>query len=64
MTAGGVGRAELIEALRKLVAATGHESAGPRRCAFNSHGCTCGKIFELRNALAAANRLLRDINNE
>ena len=61
---GGVGRAELIDALRKLVTATGHESAGPRRCAFNSRGCTCGKIFELRNALAEANRLLREIDNE
>ena len=61
---GGVGRAELIDALRNLVTATGHESAGPRRCAFNSRGCTCGKIFELRNALAEANRLLRDIDND
>ena len=61
---GGIGRSDLIDALRKLVTATGHESAGLRRCAFNSRGCTCGKIFELRNALAEANRLLRDIDNE
>ena len=64
MTAGGIGRSDLIDALRKLVTATGHESAGPNRCQFNSRGCTCGKIFELRNALAEANRLLRDIDNE
>lgn len=57
-------RSELIDALRNLVTATGHESAGPHRCAFNSRGCTCGKIYELRNALAEANRLLRDIDNE
>jgi hypothetical protein len=61
---GGIGRTELIDALRKMVAATGHESAGPKRCLFNSRGCTCGKVFEQRNALAEANRLLRDIDNE
>lgn len=61
---GGIGRQELIDALRALVVATGHESAGLNRCAFNSRGCTCGKIYELRNALAQANRLLRDIDNE
>ena len=61
---GGVGRSEIIDALRKLVMATGHESAGPGRCAFNSRGCTCGKTFEQRNALAEANRLLRDIDND
>jgi len=63
MSTGGVGRSELIDALRALVAATGHESAGPKRCLFNSRGCTCGKIFELRNALAQANRLLREVDN-
>ena len=61
---GGVGRSEIIDALRKLVLATGHESAGPNKCAFNTRGCTCGKIFELRNALADANRLLSDIDND
>ena len=61
---GDIGRTELIDALRKLVTATGHESAGPNRCQFNSRGCTCGRIFELRNALADANRLLRDIDND
>lgn len=61
---GGVGRQDLIDALKALIAATGHESAGPKRCAFNSRGCTCGKSYEQRNALAQANRLLRDIDNE
>ena len=60
---GEIGRATWIDALRNLVAATGHESAGPKRCLFNTRGCTCGKIFELRNALAEANRLLREIDN-
>jgi len=63
MSTGGVGRSELIDALRAMVVATGHESAGPKRCLFNSRGCTCGKIFELRNALAQANRLLREVDN-
>jgi hypothetical protein len=61
---GGIGRVELIAALRALVASTGHESAGPKRCMFNSLGCTCGKVFEQRNALAEANRLLREIDND
>lgn len=61
---GGTGRQEIIDALRALVQATGHESAGPKRCLFNSRGCTCGKVFELRNALADANRLLRDLDAE
>jgi hypothetical protein len=61
---GGIGRTELVAALRALVNATGHESAGPNRCVFSSKGCSCGKIFELRNALADANRLLRDIDND
>ena len=60
MTAGGVGRAELIDALRKLVMATGHESAGQNRCAFNTAGCTCGRTEKLRVALSEANRLLRE----
>ena len=60
MIVGGIGRTELIAALRALVNATGHESAGLNRCVFNSKGCSCGKIFELRNALADANRLLRE----
>lgn len=61
---GGIGRSELIAALRALVAATGHESSGPKRCLFNSRGCTCGKIFELRSALADANRILRECDDE
>lgn len=58
MTIGEIGRSEIIEALRALVAATGHESAGPNRCAFLTKGCTCGKIEEQRVALANANRIL------
>jgi hypothetical protein len=56
-----VGRQELIDALRALVQATGHESAGPNRCLFNTKGCTCGKIEEQRIALADANRILREV---
>ena len=57
---GGIGRSDLIDALRKLVAASGHESAGPNRCAFNTAGCTCGRTEKLRVALSEANRLLRE----
>ena len=57
---GGIGRSDLIDALRKLVAATGHESAGQNRCAFNTAGCTCGRTEKLRVALSEANRLLRE----
>jgi hypothetical protein len=64
MTAGGTGRTELIMALRALVQACGHESAGPNRCQFNTKGCTCGKVEEQRVALADACRLLREINRE
>lgn len=59
---GGTGRTELVEALRALVQACGHESAGPSRCQFNTQGCTCGKVFEQRVALADANRILRECN--
>ena len=62
-TLGGIGRHELIDALRALVQACGHESAGPNRCAFNTRGCTCGKVEEQRVALAEANRLLREIES-
>jgi len=58
---GGIGRQELIDALRTLVQACGHESAGSNRCAFDTRGCTCGKVEEQRIALAEANRILREI---
>jgi hypothetical protein len=65
MTAGNedvliAGHSELIDALRSLVQATGHESAGPRRCAFLMPGCTCGQAERQRIALANANRILRE----
>jgi hypothetical protein len=50
----------VIEALRALVAASGHEGAGPNRCAFRTAGCTCGGTEQLRIALADANRILRE----
>lgn len=53
-------RSELVAALRALVQATGHESAGLNRCAFLMPGCSCGKIEEQRIALAEANRILRE----
>ena len=61
---GGIGRTELIVALRALVQACGHASAGPNRCQFNTKGCTCGKVEEQRVALANACGLLREINRE
>jgi hypothetical protein len=51
---------ELVEVLRALMAASGHEGAGPNRCAFNTVGCTCGRTEKQRIALADANRVLRD----
>ena len=59
MTFGGVGRQELIDALRALVESCGHASANPA-CAFNTKGCNCGAIEKQRIALADANRLLRE----
>jgi hypothetical protein len=61
---GGIGRTELIVALLALLQASGHESAGPNRCQFNTKGCTCGKVEEFRVAHADACRLLREINLE
>lgn len=58
---GEVGRQDIVDALRALVQATGHESAGRNRCAFNTLGYTCGKVLEQRVALANANRILRDL---
>ena len=57
-------RYDLIVALRMLVEASGHEGAGPNRCAFDTKGCTCGQIEKQRIALAWSNLLLREIENE
>ena len=56
----GIGRSELLGALRKLAEAFGHEGAGPNRCEFRSGGCTCGRAESARVALAAAWRILRE----
>ena len=52
---------DLIKALRALVESSGHEGAGPNRCAFDTKGCSCGQIEKQRIALADANRLLREV---
>lgn len=58
--AGGNGQQEILDVLRALVKACGHESAGANRCAFQTAGCTCGQTERLRVAYGNATRLLRE----
>ena len=60
---GGIGRQELIDALRALALSIGHESAGPNRCVFNTAGCSCGRTAIMRAALGEATRILREIDD-